>query len=129
MLVSFADSQKLGSKGTVEAEDSMDDGSPIRLAVTIDAEQRTAHFDFTGTGPEVFANTNAPPAVTYSAIIYAMRCMVKDEIPLNQVRNYHPHALTSCDPAPVTRSDRLVWPELPCAPSWDDGCYQRLSCN
>ena len=89
MLVSFAESQKLGDKGTVEAEDSMDDGSPIRLAVTIDAKQRTAHFDFTGTGPEVFANTNAPPAVTYSAIIYAMRCMVKDEIPLNQVESAH----------------------------------------
>lgn len=29
-----------------------------------------------GTGPEVFGNTNAPPAVTHSAIIYALRCMV-----------------------------------------------------
>ncbi len=37
-----------------------------------------------GTGPEVFGNTNAPPAVTYSAIIYSMRCMVPQEIPLNQ---------------------------------------------
>ena len=85
MLVQFAQSQQLGDRGIVEAEDSMDDGSPIRLAVTIDTKQRSAHFDFTGTGPEVFANTNAPPAVTYSAIIYAMRCMVQEEIPLNQV--------------------------------------------
>ena len=37
-----------------------------------------------GTGPEVFGNTNAPPAVTYSAIIYSLRCMVPQEIPLNQ---------------------------------------------
>ena len=45
-----------------------------------------------GTGPEVFGNTNAPPAVTYSAIIYALRCMVPQEIPLNQVR----HAVCGC---------------------------------
>ena len=85
MLVNFAKGQQLGDKGTVEAEDCMDDGTPIRLAVTIDCVQRSAHFDFSGTGPEVFVNTNAPPAVTYSAVIYAMRCMVQEEIPLNQV--------------------------------------------
>lgn len=38
-----------------------------------------------GTGPEVYANTNAPPAVAYSAIIYALRCLVPRDIPLNQV--------------------------------------------
>lgn len=37
----------------------------------------------TGTGPQVFGNTNAPPAVTHSAIIYALRCMVTRDIPLN----------------------------------------------
>ena len=42
-------------------------------------------FDFEGTGPEVHGNTNAPPAVTYSAIIYSLRCMVDQDIPLNQV--------------------------------------------
>lgn len=41
-------------------------------------------FDFAGTGPEVYANHNAPPAVTYSAVIYALRCLVRQEIPLNQ---------------------------------------------
>jgi Hydantoinase B/oxoprolinase len=40
---------------------------------------------YTGTGPEVFANTNAPPAVTSSAVIYSLRCMVPADIPLNQV--------------------------------------------
>lgn len=44
----------------------------------------TAHFDFTGTGPQVLGNCNAPKAVTYSAIIYCMRCMVARDIPLNQ---------------------------------------------
>ncbi len=36
-----------------------------------------------GTGPQVWGNTNAPPAVTLSAIIYSLRCMLKEEIPLN----------------------------------------------
>lgn len=39
-----------------------------------------------GTGPEVFGNTNAPPAVTSSAVIYALRSMVPADIPLNQAR-------------------------------------------
>jgi 5-oxoprolinase (ATP-hydrolysing) len=33
---------------------------------------------------EIHGNLNAPPAVTYSAVIYALRCMVADDIPLNQ---------------------------------------------
>lgn len=53
--------------------------------VTIDRKRREATFDFEGTGPQVFGNTNAPPAVTYSAIIYCLRCLVRSDIPLNQV--------------------------------------------
>jgi N-methylhydantoinase B/oxoprolinase/acetone carboxylase alpha subunit len=44
----------------------------------------SATFDFTGTGPEVYGNLNAPPAVAYSAIIYSLRCLVTRDIPLNQ---------------------------------------------
>ena len=66
------------------AVDYMDDGSPIRLKVTIDAAQGEGTFDFEGTGPQVYGNINAPEAVTYSAIIYVLRCLIDDEIPLNQ---------------------------------------------
>ncbi|PNS17487.1 hypothetical protein CAC42_8030 [Sphaceloma murrayae] len=66
------------------ALDHMDDGSPIHLRITIDAQQGEAHFDFTGTGAQVYANTNAPEAVTYSAIIYCLRCLIAQDIPLNQ---------------------------------------------
>jgi 5-oxoprolinase (ATP-hydrolysing) len=61
----------------------MDDGTAIRLAVTIDRRNGSATFDFSGTGPEVFGNTNAPPAVTTSAVIYSLRCLVSHDIPLN----------------------------------------------
>lgn len=68
----------------LSAEEFMDDGSPIRLKVHIDPEKGEAVFDFSGTGPEVYANINAPEAVTYSAIIYCLRCLISEDIPLNQ---------------------------------------------
>ncbi|KAK0728665.1 Hydantoinase B/oxoprolinase-domain-containing protein [Lasiosphaeria miniovina] len=68
----------------LSAVDFMDDGSPIRLKITIDAEKGEAVFDFEGTGPEVYGNINAPEAVSYSAIIYTLRCMISEDIPLNQ---------------------------------------------
>ncbi|KAL3424377.1 hydantoinase B/oxoprolinase [Phlyctema vagabunda] len=68
----------------LSAVDYMDDGSPIKLKITIDAEKGEAVFDFAGTGPEVYGNTNAPQAVTYSAIIYCLRCLISEDIPLNQ---------------------------------------------
>ncbi|KAI8073701.1 Hydantoinase B/oxoprolinase-domain-containing protein [Thamnidium elegans] len=65
------------------AIDHMDDGTPICLRVSIDPDQGTAIFDFEGTGPEVYGNTNAPESVCHSAIIYSIRCLVDQEIPLN----------------------------------------------
>jgi len=68
----------------LQAVDYMDDGSPICLKITIDSEKGEAVFDFEGTGPEVYGNTNAPEAVTYSAVIYCLRCLIEEDIPLNQ---------------------------------------------
>ena len=43
-------------------------------------------FDFHGTGPQQKSgNCNAPRAVTLSALIYCLRCMVGYDVPLNQV--------------------------------------------
>lgn len=47
-------------------------------------------FDFSGTGPEVFGNLNAPRAITLSALIYCLRCLVGRDIPLNQVCRHVP---------------------------------------
>ncbi|MGP0566371.1 MULTISPECIES: hydantoinase B/oxoprolinase family protein [unclassified Nitrospina] len=65
------------------AEDRMDDGTPIHLQVGLQ-EDGGAVFDFTGTGKEVAGNLNAPVAVTYSAVLYCLRCLVRRDIPLNQ---------------------------------------------
>ena len=32
----------------------------------------------------MYGNRNAPPSVTSSAILYSLRCMLKEDIPLNQ---------------------------------------------
>lgn len=74
------------STGTAElyAEEYMDDGSPIRLKVTIDEVAGSALCDFSGTGYQVYGNCNAPRAITLSALIYCLRCMVGHDVPLNQ---------------------------------------------
>lgn len=40
-------------ESVLRCTDYLDDGSPITLCVTIDEANGTAHFDFTGTGPQV----------------------------------------------------------------------------
>ena len=62
---------------------TMDDGSLLRVAVIVDHQARTATVDFTGTGAQRDDNFNAPPAVTRSAVLYALRCLVGSDIPLN----------------------------------------------
>ena len=69
---------------TFSSSDFMDDGSKINLAVTIDGESGDAVFDFAGTSDQVHGNSNAPRAITYSAVIYSLRCLVDRDIPLNQ---------------------------------------------
>jgi len=73
-----------GEKVTLKAIDKMDDESQVSLTLTLDAKLGTADFDFSGTSNEVDGNWNAPPAVTNAAVIYSIRCLVKQEIPLNQ---------------------------------------------
>ncbi len=76
-------SKKHSGKALV-AFDRMDDGSPIALRIDIDRESGSATFDFTGTGPEVYGNWNAPRAIVNSSIIYSLRCLLGSDIPLNQ---------------------------------------------
>jgi 5-oxoprolinase (ATP-hydrolysing) len=69
---------------TVTAVDQLDDGSPIALSLTIDRASGEVVFDFSGTGPQVWGNLNAPRAVTKSAILYCLRSLIKRDLPLNQ---------------------------------------------
>ncbi|MFC0409184.1 hydantoinase B/oxoprolinase family protein [Roseomonas elaeocarpi] len=62
---------------------TMDDGSPLRVAVRVDRAGRSATIDFSGTGPQRADNFNAPRAVTRASVLYAFRCLVGEDIPLN----------------------------------------------
>ena len=61
----------------------LDDGSAIRVKVTIDRENRGARIDFTGTSSQLSNNFNAPASVCIAAVLYAFRTLVKSDIPLN----------------------------------------------
>jgi 5-oxoprolinase (ATP-hydrolysing) len=68
--------------GTYPFADHLDDGTPIAVTITIDGERATV--DFTGTGGVVPGNLNANRAITTAAVMYVLRCMLAEDIPLNQ---------------------------------------------
>lgn len=67
----------------LSAIEYLDCGTSIALCITIDRATASAVFDFTGTGLQVLGNLNTPEAVTYSAILYCIRCLIGYDIPLN----------------------------------------------
>jgi len=67
--------------GVRRFEERLDDGSPIRLTITISGDSAT--LDFTGTGPVLPGNLNANQAIVTSAVLYCLRCLIGEEIPLN----------------------------------------------
>jgi len=61
----------------------MDDGSLIKVAITIDTENGRAKVDFTGTSDQHTGNFNAPTSVAKAAVLYVFRCLVAKSMPLN----------------------------------------------
>ncbi len=77
-------SEQIAALGPIDRsfEDALDDGAVIR--VRLQGKEGRLRIDFTGTGREVEGNLNAPRAVTVAAVIYALRCLVGEPIPLNR---------------------------------------------
>jgi len=61
----------------------MDQGTFIKVKISVDKEKRKATVDFAGTSPQQPTNFNAPAPVTRAAVLYVFRVMVDDEIPMN----------------------------------------------
>jgi len=61
----------------------MDQGTHIKVKITVDKKRREATVDFTGTSPQQGTNFNAPEPVTRAAVLYVFRVMVDDDIPMN----------------------------------------------
>jgi 5-oxoprolinase (ATP-hydrolysing) len=66
-----------------EFEYPTDQGSTIKVKITVDREKRSAKVDFTGTSEAKPNNFNAPAPVTRAAVLYAFRVMVEANIPMN----------------------------------------------
>jgi len=70
-------------------EDRLDDGTPLRVNIEIRGGEDPpstvrAMIDFTGTGSRHRGdNLNAPLSVTRSAVLYVVRALTGDDIPLN----------------------------------------------
>ncbi len=62
---------------------AMDQGTVIKVKITVDKKTREATVDFTGTSPQQPTNFNAPEPVTRAAVLYVFRVMVDDDIPMN----------------------------------------------
>jgi 5-oxoprolinase (ATP-hydrolysing) len=66
----------------MEAVEHLDDGS--RLAVRIDARGQPVVVDFAGSSDQHAGNLNATPAIVRSAVIYVLRLLVGERLPLNE---------------------------------------------
>jgi 5-oxoprolinase (ATP-hydrolysing) len=62
--------------------DALDDSTPICVSLSVAGSRM--RIDFAGTGPQLEGNLNAPRAVTVAAVIYVLRALVGEPIPLNR---------------------------------------------
>ena len=67
-----------------EFEYEMDFGAKIHVAVRVDRSTRSAIIDFTGTSAQQDNNFNAPSSVCMASVLYVIRTLIDDKIPLNQ---------------------------------------------
>ncbi len=68
----------------LQEKDYLDDDSEISLMLSVNKKGGNATFDFSGTSKQLLGNLNVPKAVTRSAILYCLRCLIDSDIPLNQ---------------------------------------------
>jgi 5-oxoprolinase (ATP-hydrolysing) len=68
--------------GLFQFRDHLDDGTPIAAAINIRGDSAT--IDFSGTGDVLPNNLNANRAIVTAAVMYCFRCLIDEDIPLNQ---------------------------------------------
>jgi 5-oxoprolinase (ATP-hydrolysing) len=68
--------------GRSTAAERLDDGSLITVALEVSPSG--ALVDFTGSAGVHPGNLNAPPAVVRSAVLYALRLLINEPLPLNE---------------------------------------------
>jgi 5-oxoprolinase (ATP-hydrolysing) len=73
----------IGALRDGECAYELDNGAVIKVAVRVDRAARSAEIDFAGTSPQLPDNFNAPSSVAMAAVLYVLRTLVADDIPLN----------------------------------------------
>jgi len=68
--------------GTYEAAESLDDGSPLNVAIRIEGDR--ARIDFSGSSGTHPGNLNATPAIVRSVVMYVLRLLLREPLPLNE---------------------------------------------
>lgn len=68
--------------GTLSAEGALDDGTPVKVALAMRGGR--LRVDFAGSGAVHAGNLNATEGVTRSAVLYALRLWVDEDLPLNE---------------------------------------------
>lgn len=63
---------------------AMDNGAEVVVAVKVDREARHVTIDFTGSSATLPDNFNAPAPVVRAAVLYVLRTMLDDPIPMNE---------------------------------------------
>ncbi|MBX3595818.1 hydantoinase B/oxoprolinase family protein [Sphingomonas sp.] len=61
----------------------LDNGAAVEVTVRIDREAGALAIDFAGTSDQLPDNFNAPLSVVRAAVLYVIRCLVDEPIPLN----------------------------------------------
>ncbi len=67
--------------GVYRATEFLDDGTPLQ--VKIEVKERTCIIDFSGTAPVHPGNMNANEAIVNGIVIYVLRLLIGEPIPLN----------------------------------------------
>ena len=62
----------------------LDNGAIIQLQIKFNKKTKKLEIDFSGSSGLLDNNFNTPKAVTKSVIIYFLRTLVKDNMPLNE---------------------------------------------
>lgn len=75
-------------EGSYTYTDYLDDdgfsSTPIAISVTLSLRGGEIEVDFTGSSPQVVGSLNAVEAVTLSAVIYCVRCLLHRDAPTNE---------------------------------------------
>ena len=74
--------RRLHSLSSGQVRHRLDGGLTLALAIRPSADHLT--LDFSGTSAQCPGNRNAPPAITHSAVLYVLRCLLGDGVPLNE---------------------------------------------